>query len=99
MNTKELIDLAMRQQILSDEIIELLLAFKGIEIECNHSKEMTWAKIYLLGFEMGKEDGTKSTMDALDFALKFRRLKPEQKVIVRTKMEESLKIKSMIKEL
>ncbi|WP_252254169.1 hypothetical protein [Clostridium sp. ZBS12] len=99
MNTKELIDLAMKQQILSDEMIELLSAFKGIEMECNHSKEMTWAKIYLLGFEIGKQNDTEFTMDALDFALKFRRLKPEQKVIVRTKMEEALKIKNAIKGL
>jgi hypothetical protein len=30
-HTKELIELAMKQQILSDEMIELLSAFKSIE--------------------------------------------------------------------
>lgn len=90
MKTKELIELAMKQQTLSDEMIELLSAFKGIEIECNHCKELTWAKIYLLGLEMGKQKGIDSTMDGLDFALKFRILTPEQKSIVKTKMNESI---------
>lgn len=60
-------------------MIELLSVFNGIEIECNHSKEMTWAKIYLLGFEMGKQEGINSAIDGLDFALKFKRLSPEKK--------------------
>jgi len=90
MNTKELIELAMKQQTSSDEMMELLSVFKGIEIECNHSKELAWSKIYLLGFEMGKQKCIDSTMEAYDLAMKYKRLKPEQKAIVKAKMNGAL---------
>lgn len=90
MNTKELIELAMKQQILSDEMIGLLSAFNGIEIECNHSKEMTWAKIYLLGVVMGKQRGIDSALDGFDFAMQVKKLNPEQRAVVKAKMQEAL---------
>lgn len=90
MNTKELIKFAMQQQTSSDEMIELLSVFKGLEIECDYSKEMTWAKIYLLGVEMGKQKGYNSALDAYDFAIQVKRLKPEQKAIIKAKMNEAL---------
>lgn len=95
MNAKELIGLAMKQQILSDEMIELLSAFKGIEIECNYSKEMTWAKIYLLGLEMGKQKGINMAEDAYKFAVMCKSLAPEQKALVKAKMNEALKAKNI----
>lgn len=77
MNTKELIELAMKQQASSDKMMELLSVFKGIEEECNNSKEMMWSKIYLLGFEMGKQEGADFTMELFELVSKFRKLKPE----------------------
>ena len=90
MNTKELIELAMQQQMLSDEMIELLSIFNGIEMECNRSKELTWTKIYLLGVELGKQKGVDSTLNNLDFVMKFKLLTPEQKTIIKTKLDEIL---------
>lgn len=87
----------MKQQILSNEMIELLSAFKSIEIECNHSKEMTWAKIYLLGFEMGKQEGIRSLMNAQEVTMKFKELNPEQRAIVKNKMKELLEVQNKIK--
>ena len=90
MNTKELIKFAMEQQTSSDEMIELLSVFKGLEMECDYSKEMTWAKIYLLGVAIGKQKGQDSALEAYDFAIQVKRLKPEQKAIIKAKMDEAL---------
>ena len=79
MNNKELIELAMKQQTSSDKMME-----------CNHSKELAWSKIYLLGFEMGKQKSIDSTMEAYDLVMKYKRLKPEQKAIVKARLAEML---------
>ena len=90
MNTKELIKFAMQQQTSSDEMIDLLSVFKGLELECDSSKEMTWAKIYLLGVAIGTHKGTESVIDNLDFAFKVKRLNQDQRAILKTKMDEAL---------